>query len=223
MKITHFLLSLVVAVGSSAVAAQETQVAEVSFKNQMINQAHSFVETTANALVAPFVSNKDVECLARNIFYEAGSEPLEGKVAVGLVTMNRAQDPRYPAGICGVVQQKTLAAVSQKVTTVRTVKPSWVEPPRQVVETRTQTVTRAICQFSWTCMRVSTPKNDDPRWIESQQVAEELAHGGYYDLQLKYSDAMNFHNIYVHPGWRLKRIGRVGNHIFYEGPPAIGG
>ena len=39
---------------------------------------------------------KDIQCLARNIYFEAGSEPEEGKVAVGLVTINRATSPDYP-------------------------------------------------------------------------------------------------------------------------------
>ena len=38
--------------------------------------------------------NKDLDCLARNIYYEAGLESEEGKVAVGLVTINRSQDEK---------------------------------------------------------------------------------------------------------------------------------
>lgn len=51
-------------------------------------------------------SQKEVDCLADNIYYEAGYEPEQGKVAVALVTMNRLQDPRFPKDICGVVKQK---------------------------------------------------------------------------------------------------------------------
>ncbi len=40
-----------------------------------------------------------VECLADNIYHEAGYEPDSGKVAVALVTLNRVQDPRYPKDI----------------------------------------------------------------------------------------------------------------------------
>jgi len=50
--------------------------------------------------------NKQVDCLARNIYYEAGSEPYEGKLAVAGVVMNRVNDPRFPHTICGVVFQK---------------------------------------------------------------------------------------------------------------------
>jgi N-acetylmuramoyl-L-alanine amidase len=51
-------------------------------------------------------AKKQVDCLADNIYHEAGHEPEEGKVAVALVTLNRMQDPRYPKDICGVVKQK---------------------------------------------------------------------------------------------------------------------
>lgn len=51
-------------------------------------------------------ARKQVECLADNIYHEAGYEPDKGKVAVALVTLNRVQDPRYPKDICSVVKQK---------------------------------------------------------------------------------------------------------------------
>lgn len=52
-------------------------------------------------------SQEQIDCLAQNIYYEAGFEPDSGKLAVALVTMNRVQDPRYPKDICSVVKQKT--------------------------------------------------------------------------------------------------------------------
>lgn len=48
-----------------------------------------------------------IDCLADNIYHEAGYEPEDGKVAVALVTLNRLQDPRFPKDICAVVKQKT--------------------------------------------------------------------------------------------------------------------
>jgi len=52
-------------------------------------------------------TQKQVDCLADNIYHEAGYEPEDGKVAVALVTLNRLQDPRFPKDICAVVKQKT--------------------------------------------------------------------------------------------------------------------
>ena len=48
-----------------------------------------------------------VDCLAENIYYEAGYEPRDGKIAVAMVTLNRVQDPQFPKDICSVVKQKT--------------------------------------------------------------------------------------------------------------------
>jgi N-acetylmuramoyl-L-alanine amidase len=217
------LLSLIV-VGSTAVsAATEAEVkAEVSYKDQIVQQAEQFIERTVNLIATPFFSDKDVECLARNIFYESGGEPLEGKVAVGIVTINRSQDSRFPSTLCEVVHQRTTVSVPKKVVEVRTVKTGFLAKPQQVQEVKTTWVQKVVYQFSWVGQRVPRIKPDDPRWIESKQVAEELARGGYKEYQAKYSEAMNFHAVYVKPGWRLPKIGRVGNHIFYENPPSGG-
>ena len=52
-------------------------------------------------------TQKQIDCLAENIYFEAGYESRQGKEAVALVTLNRMQDPRFPKDICGVVKQKT--------------------------------------------------------------------------------------------------------------------
>jgi len=55
----------------------------------------------------PVVLNtKDVECLAKNIYYEAPAEPYLGKLAVAVVTMNRVRHPEFPKTVCGVVYQR---------------------------------------------------------------------------------------------------------------------
>lgn len=64
---------------------------------------------------------RQLECLARNIYHEAGHEPFEGKVAVAQVTMNRAESGKFPSDLCRVVYQKNV--VMEKV----------------------------VCQFSWYC------------------------------------------------------------------------
>ena len=51
-------------------------------------------------------AKKQIDCLADNIYHEAGYEPEQGKIAVALVTLNRVQDPRYPKDICSVVKQR---------------------------------------------------------------------------------------------------------------------
>jgi hypothetical protein len=45
----------------------------------------------------------ELDCLARNIYWEAGIEPMEGKYAVAQVTVNRLKSGRWGKDICSVV------------------------------------------------------------------------------------------------------------------------
>jgi spore germination cell wall hydrolase CwlJ-like protein len=98
----------------------------------------------ANAITAE-VRNKQLDCLAKNIYYEAGGEPFEGKVAVAQVTINRAESGQFPNDICKVVYQKNI--VYEKV----------------------------LCQFSWYCENASAmkPKNA-AMFRESEMVARQV-------------------------------------------------
>jgi len=49
------------------------------------------------------VSRQDFECLARNIYYEAGIEDYAGKIAVAQVTWNRVKNGRWGRTVCRVV------------------------------------------------------------------------------------------------------------------------
>ena len=49
------------------------------------------------------LSNEEKKCLAKNIFFEAGIEPIEGKIAVAQVTMNRLETNRWGDNVCSVV------------------------------------------------------------------------------------------------------------------------
>ncbi|CAB5220555.1 spore_SleB, spore cortex-lytic enzyme [uncultured Caudovirales phage] len=52
-------------------------------------------------------ARKEIDCLADNVYHEAGYETEQGRMAVAFVTLNRLQDPRFPKDICSVVKQKT--------------------------------------------------------------------------------------------------------------------
>jgi spore germination cell wall hydrolase CwlJ-like protein len=50
------------------------------------------------------------------MFHEANFEPIEGKIAVAQVVMERVKDPRYPSTACGVVfQPKQFSYVERSV------------------------------------------------------------------------------------------------------------
>lgn len=51
-------------------------------------------------------SQRQVTCLAENIYFEAASESVNGKLAVAFVTINRVLSYKFPSTICNVVHQK---------------------------------------------------------------------------------------------------------------------
>ena len=70
---------------------------------------------------------QQIECMAKNLYYEAAMEPFEGKLAVAQVTMNRTQSPQFPKTVCGVVYQKgQFSWVTEKVKGI-TNKYAWEE------------------------------------------------------------------------------------------------
>jgi len=97
-----------------------------------------------------------LDCLARNIYHEAGYEPFEGKVAVAQVTINRAESGEFPSDICKVVYQKNV--VYEKV----------------------------MCQFSWYCEGPSAMKPmNGPVYTESMEVAKKVLLEGFRLPDLK--------------------------------------
>jgi spore germination cell wall hydrolase CwlJ-like protein len=93
---------------------------------------------------------RQLDCLARNIYHEAGYEPFEGKVAVAQVTINRTENSAFPSDICKVVYQKNV--IYEKV----------------------------LCQFSWYCEQASTKKPmNGPVYTESMEVAKKVLLEGF--------------------------------------------
>jgi N-acetylmuramoyl-L-alanine amidase len=54
----------------------------------------------------PKRSNKEVRCLALNVYFEARGEAPEGQLAVAMVTLNRVNNRHFPDTVCRVVWQK---------------------------------------------------------------------------------------------------------------------
>lgn len=129
---------------------------------------------------------KSLECLAINIYREAGNEPFEGKVGVAQVTLNRVNSGKFPKEICAVVYQKT--RFTEKV----------------------------ICQFSWYCDHAHrTRPVDEKSYEESYRVAKMVFLEDFRLESLR--TALYYHADYVNPNWKLKRVAKIGTHIFYEG------
>lgn len=64
------------------------------------------VEEVEDSKITASMRERQLSCLAMNIYKEAGGEPFEGKAAVAQVTINRANSGKFPGDICKVVYQK---------------------------------------------------------------------------------------------------------------------
>ena len=75
---------------------------------ETVNQIRNDIHTDADIYITDpiAISEKEEKCLARNIFFESGIEPYEGKIAVAQVTWNRVQSGRWGNDVCTVVKSK---------------------------------------------------------------------------------------------------------------------
>jgi spore germination cell wall hydrolase CwlJ-like protein len=123
-----------------------------TYKLQTTTNAEGIVEIVRDHKSYVDIKNVDrtIECLALNVYREAGNEPFEGKVAVAQVTLNRVDDGRFGKDVCGVVYQKNV--VMQKV----------------------------VCQFSWYCDSAhrTRPINKES-YADSLAVAKKVLLEGF--------------------------------------------
>jgi N-acetylmuramoyl-L-alanine amidase len=74
--------------------------------------------------------------------------------------------------------------------------------------------TGSTYQFSWVGEKVSEVKNKYA-WEECLIVARKaLTERKLHDTIYK-TKAMFYHNTSVNPGWKLKYVAKIGNHLFY--------
>lgn len=58
------------------------------------------------------IRDRQVQCLAQNIYFESRGQPLAGQVGVAMVTLNRLEQG-YERTVCGVVKQRMVADICQ--------------------------------------------------------------------------------------------------------------
>lgn len=73
--------------------------------------------------------------------------------------------------------------------------------------------TKRVCQFSWVCEGKKRIR-DMAMYREAQRVAEMVYFNNVGDVT---GGAKFYHADYVNPGWNLRRITKIGDHIFYRG------
>ena len=134
------------------------------------------------------VLERQLACLARNVFYEANGEPMAGQMAVAQVTVNRAKSGLFPNDLCAVVAQSTVVGSNTKV-----------------------------CQFSWYCdsdlNKARVIKPSESSYIAARRVFLEGQKVAKID-----QDVMWFHedSVKVNPRWPHKVATKIGNHVFYK-------
>lgn len=111
-----------------------------------INKIEYFKHTKVNvSSMTSTVRERQLDCLSKNIYYEAGSEPFEGKIAVAQVTLNRAESGKFPSDVCKVVYQKNVF------------------------------MEKVVCQFSWYCENAGKMKPvHGPNYTESVAAAKKV-------------------------------------------------
>jgi spore germination cell wall hydrolase CwlJ-like protein len=107
-------------------------------------------EPTLSSDITVEVRERQLACLTKNIYHEAGGEPFEGKVAVAQVTLNRASSSQFPGDICQVIYQKNLV------------------------------YSKVLCQFSWVCENAANFKPVNRKaYDESMAVAKKVLLEGF--------------------------------------------
>lgn len=100
--------------------------------------------------VTASVRERQLGCLAQNIYFEAGHEPFEGKAAVAQVTLNRVDSGKFPSDICKVIYQKNVV------------------------------YDRVLCQFSWYCQGKSGIKiKNNEAYDQSMEAAKKVLLEGF--------------------------------------------
>lgn len=153
------------------------------------------VEVEEPEKVAKVVDKKQLQCLADNIYFEAGGESTEGKAAVARVVLNRISHG-YGNTPCQVVyQSKQVRQTNEDDETF------WVK----------------ACQFAWVCEGKGNPNRQSARYQNSLRVAQDVLLYDMYKEVIPMS-VLFFHNLSVQPRITYGFVKRIGNHIFYSKP-----
>ena len=141
--------------------------------------------------------DNSVECLAKNMYFEARNQGTAGWLAVTAVVLNRVNDRRFPNTICEVVTQGPT-------------RPSWKDPSVRIP-------IKHRCQFSWFCDGKSDNPKHEKSYNQMLDFAELLLSGAVDFIDIT-DGAQFYHADYVRPSWARtkKRTIEIEDHIFYK-------
>lgn len=130
---------------------------------------------------------KEIECLAKAIYFEARGEPEAGQKAVGRVILNRVESNYYPDTVCDVVYQNDHMKNACQFSFACDGIPDRINEPRAF--DRADSIARTVFECAG----------------DACEFDEGLGRSTHY------------HADFVRPWWakKLERTGQVGRHIFY--------
>lgn len=161
----------------------------------------------AEALIGPVNLDKEVNCLAQNLYHEGRGEGIMGMRGIADVTLNRVKSTKYPNTICEVVHQ---GPVYESWRTRR-----YPDLPNHE---RIYNPVQGMCQFSWWCDGQADVMKDDHSRRLAFDVAYKFINQGLG--QGLTAGADHYHAVSVQPKWsehpKMAYIGTINNHIFYK-------
>jgi spore germination cell wall hydrolase CwlJ-like protein len=150
----------------------------------------------------------ELECMSRNIYFEANNQSKAGQIAVARVVMNRVQDTRFPNTVCEVTQEGPT-------------RESWKtkKDPTLADEDRIFYPVKHRCQFSWYCDGKADKiisKENNHAWRVAQDIAFNVMVFNKYSGLVE--GATHYHADYVDPSWNktITLITKIDDHIFYR-------
>ena len=76
----------------------------------------------------------DIKCLHEAVYYEAGNQPRQGKIAVAEVIYNRVNDHRFPDNFCDVINQPNQFSFTLFENTYNVDRQAWQDAEEIAVE-----------------------------------------------------------------------------------------
>jgi hypothetical protein len=114
-----------IATGTAVVAVLSFMQAEIEMVGQDVHEIKTFLIQLPRDTVN--YTSADEECLAKNIYYEAGIESERGKYAVAQVTLNRLRQGQWGNTICKVVYSKAQFSWTLKKKLPKPQGDAWLE------------------------------------------------------------------------------------------------
>lgn len=131
-------------------------------------------------------TQRDIKCLALNIYHEARGETTKGQMAVAKVTLNRVASKRYPGTVCDVVYEKRWDKIRK----------------------------RYVGAFSWTEFD-EPPKVKSKAWYRAWNVAE-VVYNEKEQIDLDGALFYHAKHIKPSWARKKKPVTHIGSHVFYK-------